>query len=80
MDTKRKEELFNKVKERKWIARVINIENGVSVTTNFNSENDTFENILHKIELDLYTSLDLGLKNPIAVQITEMKKGVLTTN
>ena len=73
METKRKQELLNKVKGKKWVARVVNKEGNSVLETHFNSEQDTFEDILHKIELDLYTSLELGLISPIAVQIREVK-------
>jgi len=73
METKRKKELFNKIKGKKWIARVVNTDKNGSIETGFNSKIHTFENILHKIELDLYTSLELGLTLPIVVQIKEVK-------
>ena len=81
METKHK----TKIKERyeksgkKWIAEVENLAKGlegeeIKITTEYNSENSDIENILHKVELDLYTNLEFGFELPIKVKIKEIKK------
>ncbi len=77
METERKAELKVRMEKdnKKWIAVVTNKEAceqmGFKVTTNFFSNNSAFENILHKIELDLMTNLHLGLEGPVEVKIAE---------
>jgi|LGOV01.1.fsa_nt_gb hypothetical protein len=78
METERKAELKVRMEKdsKSWVAVVTNKEAceelGFKVTTNFYSDNDTFENILHKIELDLMTNLHLGLKKSIEVKIAQV--------
>ena len=65
----------------KWKAEVINtaqIEDekgikGVSVTTTYTSENNTFEDILHKVKLDLHTNLHYGFSLPIRIKIERVE-------
>ncbi len=62
---------------KKWEVMVKNQEEqdalGFMVATHFNSEDNTFENVLHKIELDLMTNLHFNFKSPIEVFIREIK-------
>ena len=79
MKTIHKSELQGRMKQdsKKWQVMVTNFEakEGVAfrVGTHFNSEDDTFENVLHKIELDLMTNLHFGIMKPIEVFIKEVK-------
>ena len=67
---------------KKWIAVVSNkaeIEElgvGFNMRQNFYSNLHDFENILHRIELDLMTNLHNGLKEPIEVKIVEVKSSL----
>ena len=83
MKTERKEELKARMEKdkKKWIAVVKNTaiaedeigKVGFDINTNFYSDQHTFENVLHKIELDLMTNLHFGFKQPIEVKIVEAK-------
>lgn len=80
METSRQKELKNRMEKdcKKWVANVKNMEkkNGLAfeLNTNFSSDQDGIENIMHKIELDLMTNLHNGFSNPIEVKIIEVKQ------
>jgi|GEM_PF-2950071 len=78
MNTKHKKQLQLRMQEenKKWKVAIVNMESlgkGISseIWTKFNSQEDSLENVLHKIELDLMTNLHYGFKNPIQVYIKE---------
>ena len=75
METEHKTTLKARMEKekKKWIVCVKNEEEGFEVSTNFDSNTHTFENALHKIELDLMTNLHNGFTNPIQVRIAESK-------
>lgn len=79
METQHKTQLQRRMKQdsKKWEVMIRSREEGnnagIMITTHFNSEDVTFENVLHKIELDLMTNLHYGFKNPIEVFIKEAK-------
>ena len=60
---------------KKWIAVVRTKDKGFEMTTNFYSDTHEIENIIHKVELDLMTNLHHGYKNPVEVEIAEIKNG-----
>jgi hypothetical protein len=63
--------------KKKWIAVVRNLDGDgeglFELKTNFYSDYHTFENVLHKIELDLMTNLHNGFRRPIEVKIAEVQ-------
>lgn len=72
-----------KMRGIEWEAVVLNedveVEDKVvktaNVTTPYSSvSGDTFDNILHKIKLDLMSSLRLDLKSPIKIQIRRVSR------
>ncbi len=71
METERKTQLKERMQEegKSWTAEVMNSEQGTMLITKFNSESHTFENVLHKVELDLMTNLHSGFVNPIGIKI-----------
>ena len=80
METEHKEKLKARMEmeKKKWVAVVINKEGkgirpAFKVATNFYSDNDTIECVLHKIELDLMTNLHFGFKEPIEIKIAQVK-------
>ena len=78
METERRKNLKERFKlsGKKWKAKVVNIvvegNKGFEVITHFDSDKHDIEQILHKIELDLYTNLEFGFKIPISVVIEEV--------
>ena len=76
MKTERMKELKARMKKdnKKWIGEVINKDKDFEVVTHFNSENHTFENVLHKVELDLMTNLHQHLQSDIIIKIKEVEK------
>jgi len=79
METKHKSQLERRMKQenKQWEVMVKNREEGDNtgflVSTFFNSKDMTFENVMHKIELDLMTNLHYEFKNPIEVFIRQVK-------
>ena len=79
METIHKNNLQNRMdkESKRWIVTVKNKEAAegleMEVTTNFFSESCGFENVLHKVELDLMTNLHYGFETPIEVRIKEVK-------
>lgn len=79
METTHKNQLKQRFErdKKEWIVVVTNTikEKGkvLKLRTNFYSANYTFENVLHKIELDLMTNLYHGFTEPIEVQMKEIK-------
>ena len=80
METIHKAELKARMNKdnKSWVAVVKNVGEGkgieFEVVTNFFSDKDTFENVLHKVELDLMTNLHNGIREPIELRIGEVKK------
>jgi len=81
METEYKTKLRERynLSKKQWVAMVGNIaknDNGdiVNITTEFNSGQHDIENILHKVELDLYTNLKFGFKLPIIISIKGVEK------
>ena len=81
MKTIHKKKLMRRMEQegKKWRVLVETCEavgNGsqgmmATVRTRFDSTTDELEQVLHKIELDLMTSLHFGFKNPLKVWISE---------
>ena len=71
METEHKTQLIERMQEDKkdWVIEVTNVEGGIRVITEFSSETDTFENVLHKVELDLMTNLHHEFTGPIEIRI-----------
>ena len=67
----RKEKL--KKSKKRWKAKVVTFAGDVVVTSEFTSENNTIEDIMHKIGLDLMTNLEHNITTPIGIQIWEEK-------
>ena len=78
METERMAELKTRMQKEKqhWVACVKNVNADFEVATNFYSEEHTFDNVLHKIELDLMTNLHNVLTDTIEVRIGEVKKKI----
>lgn len=80
METKHKQQLRERYEHdgKRWIVVVTNHEEqdgkGFEVKTNFFSGKNGFEEVLHKIELDLMTNLHYGFTKPILIQIQEVGK------
>lgn len=75
MKTQHRQTLIDRMNEEKkrWKAIVIARIENVDVETLFNSHQDTLENVLHCIELNIMTSLHHGIKQPVSVIIEEVK-------
>ncbi len=73
METEHKTKMKERMDEegKNWTVEVVNTEDDTMVSTEFTSGVSTFENVLHKIELDLMTNLHFGFVNPIQVKIKE---------
>ena len=80
MNTERMTELKERFEKSKksWVAKVINTakegNKSFSVVSIFDSCDCKIENILHKVELDLFTNLENGFTAPISILIEEKNK------
>ncbi len=74
MKTEHKQDLIKRMEEdnKEWKVEVINAEQGNTVITEFDSKQHTFENVLHKVELDLMTNLHFEFIDPIKIRIKEI--------
>lgn len=63
---------------KSWKIEVENIatngERGVKLTSEFESEGNNIEDVLHKVELDLYTNMEYNFKTPIKISIIKVEK------
>jgi len=81
MNTKRMTELKERFEKSKksWIAKVISTakegNKSFSVVSIFDSRDCKIENILHKVELDLYSNLEKGFTAPTSISIEEKNNG-----
>jgi len=73
METEHKNKLKKRMEEdnKYWTCVVVNEDDTAKVTTGFNSDRESLDNVLHKIELDLMTNLHLNIISPIKVYIIE---------
>lgn len=69
--TEREAQLQQAINEKKWTARVVNVDGKTQLTTLFNSNINDIDAILHKIKLDLMTSLAMGKEFIIISSIRE---------
>lgn len=75
MNTERLGKLEKRVKDKKWTAKVVNIIGKNTIETHFNSNRNDMESILHKIKLDLLTSLAYNLGDKMMTFVTIQEEG-----
>ena len=57
----------------KWLAKVKNKEGGMVIESEFNSDEHSLEQVLHKVGLDLMTNLHYDFLNPVEVSIKRVE-------
>jgi hypothetical protein len=78
--TKREELMEHNISNMKWVAKVINRQDfgdkGFEVITEYNSEKNDLDSIIHKVKLDMITNLRYNYEQPIMIFVKRVDDNI----